>query len=77
MDHGKYAIDIGSLDISGALGRTRLMEDDNESLLTICMQNIYMDIAFTEGATLIADGKEVSTFTPDTPRTNDRLKDIS
>ena len=36
-----------------------------------------MDTAFTEGATLIADGKEVSTFTPDTPRTNDRLKDIS
>ena len=36
-DHGGYAINVGSFNIAGALGRPRLMKDSDKSLLTMGM----------------------------------------
>ena len=42
-DRGGYAINVGSFDIVGGLGRPRFMEDSNEALLTMGIQNNYGD----------------------------------
>ena len=54
-----------AFDISGALGRPRLMENGNESLLTMVMQKNFGDTNTIEGSTLVTDQTEVSTFTAD------------
>ena len=46
---------MGSFDIEGALGRARLMEDGNESLIKMGMQTNYMGSKFTEGVSFITD----------------------
>ena len=50
-DHRGYTINVGSFDIAGALRRSHLMKDDNESLLTISIQKNYMDITIIEVTT--------------------------
>ena len=70
-DHGDYAINVGSFDIEGALGRPRLMEDGNESLMTMGIQTNYMGSKFTEGTSLITDETEVSTVAADTLNEHD------
>ena len=61
-------------DIEGSLGRIRLTEDDNESLLTIKMQKIYMNTKITEGSTLVTDKTEVSIFITETPHENKKIE---
>ena len=75
-DHGGYVINVGSFDIDGALGRPRLMEDGNESLMTMGMQTNYMGSKRTEGESMITDETEISTVTADTLHENEKLKDM-
>ena len=75
-DRGGYAINVGSFDIVGGLGRPRFMEDGNEALLTMGIQNNYGDTNTIEGLTLVTDQTEVSTFTADSPYENEKLKDM-
>ena len=67
---------MGSSDIAGALGKPRLMENGNESLMMMGMQKNYVDTKFTEGPSLITDEIEVSTCTANTPQDNEKLKDM-
>ena len=75
-NHGGYAINMGSFDIEGALERPRLMEDGNESLMSMGMQTTNMGSKCTEGASMITDETEVSTVTTDTLDENEKLKDM-
>ena len=75
-DRGGYTINVGSFDIERALGRPRLMEDGNESLMPMGMQTNYVGSKFTEGISSITDKTEVSTVTVDTLHKNEKLKDI-
>ena len=75
-DHGGYAINVGSFDIEGGLGRLRLIEDGNESLMTMWIQTSYMDSKFTEGASLITNDTKLLTATADTLQVTKQLKDI-
>ena len=75
-DHGGYAINMGSFDIEGALERPRLMEDGNESLMSMGMQTTNVGSKGTEGASMITDETEVSTVTTDTLDENEKLKDM-
>ena len=68
-DKGVYAINVGSFDIEGELGRAFIMEDGNESLLTIRLQhnnisNHDNDMSIRNNKSVISsvDGKDVSTF---------------
>ena len=68
-DKGVYTINIGSFDIEGELGRAFIMEDGNESLLTIRLQhnnisNHDNDMSIRNNKSVISsvDGKDVSTF---------------
>ena len=67
-------INVCSFDIEGALKRPPLMEDGNESLITMGMQTNYVDSKFIEGSTLTTDETEVVTVTSDTFHENDKLK---
>ena len=75
-NNGGYTINMRAFDISGALGRPRLMENGNESLLTMVMQKNFGDTNTIEGSTLVTDQTEVSTFTADSPHENEKLKDM-
>ena len=72
----RYAISVGSFYIAGALGMPRLMENGNESLLTIGIQKNYGDTNTIEGSTLCTHQTKVSTFTTYSPHENEKLKDI-
>ena len=56
-NHGGYAINVGAFDIIGSLGKSRIIEDGNESLQTVGLNRDfqdddgYMDITVKEGKT--------------------------
>ena len=64
-NHGEYANNMELFNMSEVLGRLRLIEDGNESLLTMGIQKNYGDTHTIEGSTLVIDQIEVSTFTAD------------
>jgi len=77
-DKGVYAINVGSFDIEGELGRAFIMEDGNESLLTIRLQ--HNNISNHDNAMSIGnntpvipnvDRTDVSTFRIDQPSQTD------
>ena len=64
-DHESYAINIGSFNISGILGRPRIIEVGNEYLQTTGLKKCLseddgcMDIEVKDYKTLATDGTEV------------------
>ena len=73
-DHGGYEINMGSFDIEGILGRSRLMEEGNESLLTMVIQKNCTGTNITERLTLGIDKIEVFIFATDKPHKNKQIK---
>ena len=67
---------MGKFDIEGELGRPRLMKDGNESLLTMGMQNNFMETHITEESILVTDKTEIFTFATDIPHENEKIKDM-
>ena len=69
-DKGGYTINVESFDIEDELERPRIMEDNNESLLTMGLQyndtkshDNDMSMENSKEVILNADGTDISTFT--------------